>query len=191
MLLERDADAVSGARGSIYTHQCPACGGTLSDTTDVTCPYCSAILNAPRHEWIVRDILMPVEYDVFFAQNRQFFTAGVPLARLDAMMKVRDYAFNNVLLMLAADGAISEPELKFARQIARRWGYAPDKLEGFLSLAKNNQLVMRIPEKPKDREKVYRMMCNAAAADNAIAPQEQALLDFYRTQAHLGAPGNG
>ncbi len=181
LLLERDVQAAP-ARGSLYTHQCPACGGTLSDTTDIACPYCGGLLNAPRHEWIVADVLSPVEYETFFARNQQFFTAGITPAKLESILKVRDYAFNNVLLMLSADGSISDGELEFARRLARKWGYAPDRLEGLLQMARNNQLVLRVPRKPKDREKVYRMMCKAAAADASIAPQEQALLDFYRQQ---------
>ena len=94
---------------------------------------------------------------------------------------------NHRIRRVAADGTITENELAFARKLARKWGYAPDRLEGLLDMAKNNQLVLRVPEKPKDREKVYRLMCKAAAADEAIAPQEQALLDFYRQQAKLTA----
>lgn len=128
------------------------------------------------------------EYNVFYTQNKDFFSASVAPAKLEAMLKVREYAFNNVLMMLFADKTFTEEEDKYIRKLARKWGYTPDRLTGLIDMAKNNQLVLRIPEKPKNREKVYRKMCKAAAVDNHIAPQEQNLLDFYRHQAHLEIP---
>ncbi|MCW1923796.1 TIM44-like domain-containing protein [Luteolibacter arcticus] len=52
LTLERDIDAVP-EKGSLYQHQCSACGGRVGDTLDVTCQYCGTALNSTRHEWIV------------------------------------------------------------------------------------------------------------------------------------------
>lgn len=52
LTLERDADAVP-EKGSLYQHQCAACGGAVGDTLDVNCQYCGTALNSTRNEWIV------------------------------------------------------------------------------------------------------------------------------------------
>lgn len=184
VLMARDASAQAG-QGSVYAHQCPSCGGTLGDTIDLTCPYCGNLLNSTKTGWTISEVMSQMEYQVFQEQHRQLFIANVPPAKLAALLKVRDYALNNVLVMIAADGVFADAELTFARKLARRWGYAPARLEGLFQLAANRQLKFRIPERPKDREKVYRMMLKAAAADGAIAPEESVVLHFYRQQAGL------
>ncbi len=184
ILMMRDASSQAGP-GSAYAHQCPSCAGTVGDTIDLSCPYCGNPLNSTKGEWIISDVMSQMEYQVYFEQHRHLFTANVPPARLDAIMKVRDYALNNVLVMIAADGVFADAEMAFARKLARRWGYAPARLEGLFQMASNRQLVFRIPPRPKDREKVYRMMLKAAAADGAIATEEQVVLHYYRQQAGL------
>lgn len=52
LTMERDADAVP-EKGSLYQHQCAACGGAVGDTLDVNCQYCGTPLNSTRNEWIV------------------------------------------------------------------------------------------------------------------------------------------
>ncbi len=185
VLMVRDA-AAHASSGSVYTHQCPSCAGTVGDTIDLNCPYCGNPLNSTKNEWIIADVMLQMEYQAFFEQNRQFFTANVHPSKLNALMKVRDFAFNNVLVMIAVDGVFADSEMVFAKKLARKWGYAPARLDGLIQMAANRQLVIRIPERPKDREKVYRMMCKAAAADGTIAPEEQSLLDSYRQQAGMG-----
>jgi hypothetical protein len=98
------------------------------------------------------------------------------------MYKVRDYAFNNILIMIAADGVFDAEEIDFAKKMARKWGYAPSKIEGMLDMAANNQLVLRMPEDRKDIEKIYKLMVKTAAVDGNVSPEEQALLDSVRQQ---------
>jgi hypothetical protein len=184
VLMTRDA-ASHANLGSVYTHQCPTCAGTVGDTIDLNCPYCGNPLNSTKNEWIIADVMSQTDYQEFSERNRQFFIANVPPAKLQSLMKVRDYALNNVLVMIAADGVFTDTEMAFARKLARGWGYAPARLEGLFQLASNRQLKFRIPERPKDREKVYRMMCKAASSDGAIAPEESVILHFYRQQAGL------
>ena len=41
---------------------------------------------------------------------------------MSKLYDVRDYAFNNVMVMIAADGVFDEEEQKFAPQLAKKWG---------------------------------------------------------------------
>jgi hypothetical protein len=169
-------------KGSIYAHQCPSCGGTISDTTDLNCPYCGSQINSTKNEWIISDIMSQNDYLNYFRENSNFFIANVNPKKLDSMYKVRDYAFNNILIMIAADGVFDAEEIDFAKKMARKWGYAPSKIEGMLDMAANNQLVLRMPEDRKDIEKIYKLMVKTAAVDGNVSPEEQALLDSVRQQ---------
>lgn len=176
-------DIVTGEnKGSVYAHQCPSCGGTISDTTDMNCPYCGNLLNSTKNEWIITDIMSQQDYLNYFKSNSNLFIANVNPKKLDAMYKVRDFAFNNVLIMIAADGVFDVEEVNFANKLAKKWGYAPSKLEGMIDMARNNQLVVRMPEDKKDREKIYKLMQKAAAIDGNISSEEQALLDSIKQQ---------
>lgn len=61
LVLERDAAGVP-PKGALYQHQCSACGGQVSDSLDLACPYCSMPLNSTKHEWIVTAFLSAAEY---------------------------------------------------------------------------------------------------------------------------------
>jgi tellurite resistance protein len=96
---------------------------------------------------------------------------------LDPIFKVRDYALNNVMMVIAADGIFKEEEVDFTKKLAKKLGYDNDKLAGMYDLAKNNQLTIRLPENRKGALKVYEMMLKAAAADGTISAEERLILD--------------
>lgn len=169
-------------KGSVYAQQCPSCGGIISDTTDINCPYCGNLLNSTKNEWIIADIMSQQEYIDYYGANSNLFIASVNPKKLDAMYKVRDYAFNNVLIMVAADGVFDSEEIDFVNKLSKKWGYAPSKLQGLMDMAKNNQLVIRMPEKKKDCEKIYKLMHKVASVDGIISPEEQNLLDSIKQE---------
>ncbi len=181
MFMTRDIDFISN-KGSLYAYQCSSCGGALQDTIDMNCPYCGSLLNSFKHEWIITDIMTQEAYLSFYKQNANFFVANISSKNFDKHMKTRDYAFNNVLVMIAADGIFDDEEMIFAKKLAKKYGYSTKKLEGLLDMAKNNKLVIKMPDNPKDRAKVYKIMHKAAAIDGHISPEEQKLLDDVKTQ---------
>ncbi len=176
-------DIVTGEnKGSLYANQCPSCGGTISDTTDMNCSYCGNVLNSSKNEWIVSDLMSSQEYLNYYKANTNLFIANVNPKKLDAMYKVRDYAFNNVLVMIAADGVFDVEEIDFANKLAKKWGYAPSKIQGMIEMARQNQLILRMPDAMKDRKKIYKLMYKTAAIDGNISPEEQNLLDNIKNQ---------
>lgn len=175
LILSRDVGA-GDAKSSLYAHACPACGGPVGDTLDLKCTYCGEVLNSTGREWIVTGLLAADEYKAL-ADRTSGMTTGVAATQLDPLYSVRDYAFNNVLMIVGIDGAITADELAFSRELSRRLGYDEQKLAGMFELAKNRKLSLRLPENRKSANKVRALMEKAALADRQVSAAEKALLD--------------
>jgi len=176
MILSRDVGAAN-SKVSLYAHACPACGAPVADTLDLKCAYCGEVLNSMSREWIVTGLLAANEYKALADSQKSEMLTGVDVTQLDPLYAARDYVFNNVLMMIGIDGEITPDELAFARQLVRKMGYDEKKLGGLFDLAKNRQLVLRLPESRKTAIKVRSLMEKAALADQNLSPSEQALLD--------------
>lgn len=184
MLLESDVDA-NPTYGSVYAYQCPSCGGTLTDTSNINCPYCGAILNSSKYDWIISDIMSETEYLKYFNTNANYFIGNVNPKKLDKILTVRDYAFNNVLVMVAADGVIGQEEIDFVNRLASRWGYSKSKIQGMIEMAMSNKLSIKMPGDSKSREKIFKMMEKAAAIDGKISSEEAELLNKIKTEYRI------
>jgi tellurite resistance protein len=182
MVLSRDSGA-GKPKGSLYAHSCPSCGGPLGDTMDLKCGYCGADLNSTKNEWIITELLGYGEYQAMVQAKQYQMTTNAGAGDLDPLYKVRDYAFNNIMMILVADGQVTTGEQEHMNQLARKLGYDTKKLAGLFELARNRQLVIRLPEEKSAAEKVYKAMHKAAMADGTIAPEEQAILDDV--QSHI------
>jgi endogenous inhibitor of DNA gyrase (YacG/DUF329 family) len=179
LIMSRDIGA-GKPQGALYAHSCPNCGAPVKDTTDVHCSYCSAQLNSTKFEWIISDWMSAAEYEVFKQNAGASFAVDKKIDNLEELFAVRDYALNNVLMMIAVDGRIDEKEMEFVQAIAKKWNYDLSKIQGFLNLAVQNKLVVRMPQDNKQREKIIAMMEKAAHSDENVTPQELALLEKVR-----------
>ena len=180
LVLARDEEGTGSAKASLYAHACPACGAPVVDTLDVKCAYCGEVLNSTSREWIVTQLLSPAEYRQLIVNQKPQMATKVSGDDLDPLYAVRDYVFNNVLMMIGIDGELSDEEMAFARELARKFGYKEDKLAGIFELAKGRKLVLRLPSTRKAAQKVLAQMEKAANADNRITAEEKALLDDVR-----------
>ncbi|MBI3511612.1 MAG: TIM44-like domain-containing protein [Bacteroidetes bacterium] len=176
MIMSRDTGA-GNAKGSLLAHSCPNCGGPIADTLDIKCQYCSAELNSTKTEWIISKLMNANEYNVFANESQVPLVTHAGVSDLDPLFKVRDYAFNNVMMVICADGKINQQELEFCMKFARKLGYDNSKIAGMFDLTKGRALTLRLPENRKQAEKVFAIMQKAAAADGHIAPEEQAILN--------------
>lgn len=177
--LTHEADQTP-SKGSLYAHTCPYCGGTLGDTIDVKCQWCGQVLNSSKGEWIISSVSEPgyMSYDDSIpVEEETGFAVLADAGKIDDLLDVRDYAFNNVAVMVAVDGNISDEETAFLRSLAKKWGYSPSKIEPMISLAINNRLPIRMPDNPKKREKIIKLMEKAANADGSVCEAEQQLID--------------
>jgi hypothetical protein len=105
---------------------------------------------------------------------------NVAVKQLDPLFSARDYALNNVMMILGIDGQLTLDELSFAQDLARKLGYDLKKLTGMFDLAINRKLVLRLPEDRKSADRVLKLMEAAALADKKISVPEQAFLDEVR-----------
>lgn len=170
------------SKGSLYAHRCPSCGGPVGDTIDLKCQYCGHELNSPANEWIVTDLMTLNDYYSYYAMNGAAFAGGIKPNAIDNVLDVRDYAFNNALIVMACDGVFAQEERDYAEQLAKKFGYNVDKVEPMFQMAQNGQLSLKMPEDQKKREKVFRLMEKAASIDGTVDPNERQLLDSLKQQ---------
>lgn len=171
------------AKGSLYAHVCPYCGGTVGDTTDVKCQWCGSVLNSPKGEWIITSITDPKHLQNMGEElPAGGFAVMADMDKLEDMFDVRDYAFNNVAVMVAADNQITGEEKALLRKLARKWGYNLSKIEPAVEMAVNRKLPIRMPDNPKKRKKIFSLMAKAAAVDGLISTEEQELLDSIKAE---------
>ncbi len=176
MVMSRDTGA-GIPKGSLYAHSCPNCAGPVGDTLDVSCQYCGAELNSTKNEWIITQLLSAHAYAAMASEQEFSMATNARVNDLDPLFKVRDYALNNVMLIVGADGVFNQQEVDFTTRLAKKLGYDNSKLAGMYDLAKNHQLTIRLPENKKGATKVYEMMLKAASADGNISAEEQKILD--------------
>lgn len=176
LILSRDIGA-GKPQGALYAHSCPNCGAPIKDTIETECTYCHAQLNSTKFEWIISNWMSAIEYVNFKNVSKANFVIDKNTDVLDDLFAVRDYALNNVLIMMAIDGKITDDEMQFVNDIAKKWNYDLDKIQGFLQLAKNNKLVLRMPQNFNQKKKIITLMEKAANADNTITAEEKSLLE--------------
>ncbi|OIP01135.1 MAG: hypothetical protein AUJ97_07360 [Bacteroidetes bacterium CG2_30_32_10] len=174
-------------KGSIYAHSCPNCGGVVKDTIDIKCQYCGSELNSTKNEWIISNIMDTYEYQSYFSDNSSDLVGAANPNKIDGLFAVRDFAFNNLLIMMAADGVFDTEEIALAERIAKRWGYNIDKIQPMFDMAKSGSLVIRMPDSQKHRKKIYHLMEKAAKVDGSVSLEEQQLLDNIKKQYPFAA----
>lgn len=186
VLMSRDRNA-SASKGSLYAHSCPSCGAPVENSLDIKCGYCGNALNSTGSEWIITDLMTIAAYEEYRSQNADSFSYSVKPSLIDKLYDVRDFAFNNVMVMIAADGVYADEEREFAEELAKKWGYDIARLEPFFQMAKGGRLTIRMPEEPKKQRKIFKLMEKAAQADQNISAEEQQLLDNLREQYNINA----
>lgn len=186
IIMSRDIQA-EPSKGSLYAHVCPSCAGPVKDTIDIKCQYCGSLLNSTKNEWIITDVLDVPEYISYTQENADNSVASVNIDKLDSLYDVRDFAFNNVLVVMAADGKFEAGEMQMAQSLAKKWGYKLDRIQPMFEMARSQGLVIKMPENPKKRQKIYKLMEKAAAADGNICAEERALLDAVKKQYDIQA----
>jgi hypothetical protein len=127
------------------------------------------------------------EYQGYYSDNSGELVGGVNPNKIDGLYEVRDFAFNNLLIMMAADGKFDAEEKALAERIAKRWGYSLDKIQPMFEMAKGKSLVIRMPDNQKHRKKIYHLMEKAAKVDGNVSKEEQELLDNIKKQYPFAA----
>ena len=179
IVMERDRDAAA-AKGSVYAHQCPSCGAPVSDSLDVKCGYCGSVLNSPKSEWIIGDIIS--EHAYASETKGESFAARTAPDVEDSLFSSRDFAFNNVLVVFGADGKFEEKEIAMARSLAKKWRYRGEYVDRMITEAAAGRLSVRMPMGRTKIGAILMLMEKAAAVDGTVSPAEQAILDSVRKE---------
>jgi len=185
VVMSRDRNAAA-SKGSIYAHMCAGCGAPVENSLDLNCQYCGVTLNSTSNEWIITDILSVAEYRGHVSENKSSFGYNVDPVQIDKLMDVRDFAFNNIMVVIASDGMMSAEEYQFALELAKKWGYNVDRIGPLFGMAMSGNLVIKMPEEEKKRAKIYKLMEKAAAVDG-VTEEEQNLMDNIREQYGISA----
>lgn len=171
-------------KGSLYMHQCATCGAQVTDSLDTTCPYCGTMMNSGENEWVFDAIMNPTDYRNYCNENSSRFDFAVKVEQLDAIMTTKEYAINNIMCIIAADGKMSIEELQFLEEFATKMKFNKKAKSGIIAAAKQNRLRLAFPEEQKAKEKIYELMVEAAKADGVIQPQEQMILDHVKSSVY-------
>jgi len=179
LILERE-NQPGLSKGSLYTHTCPSCGGSVQDSLDINCTYCGSPLNSPETEWIITDVQSMAEYREFYKEESKQLDIKLNPTVLDSLYEVKDYALNNIMVMIGADGVFAEEEKQFAEGLARKWGYNPARIGPLFSLAQAGRLSIKMPGNPAKRKAIYQLMMKAAEADRNVCEEEKKILQFVQ-----------
>lgn len=168
--------AINGGRskGSLYAGSCPACGGAVEDELAVKCSYCGTAYNRGNKDWVVHDIISMEEYAAISSKN---MSSAVKASVIDGVYDIKDYAMNNIMMIIAADGTFDSRERQMAEAVAKKFGYKSNIIEPLFKQAASGRLSIKMPEDRKKREKIYSLMFKAAMADNDLSAEESKLLD--------------
>ena len=107
-------------------------------------------------------------------------TSSVKAAVIDGVYDIKDYAMNNIMMIIAADGTFDSREKQLAETLAKKFGYKANIIEPLFKQAASGRLSIKMPEDRKKREKIYSLMFKAAMADNDLSSEESKLLDAVK-----------
>ncbi len=168
---------------NVMSHKCTKCAGELSDTTDIVCPYCGSIVNDDKRDWIVCGLFNYTEYRAFCEKLGQGILTAKKEKKISTPdLDMRDYALNNMLVIMMSDGQLSEQEKLFARDMSSKLGYNKKKIESLWEHAQAQQMSIMMPNDARKREKVYKIMKKTAEMDALISEKEKAILEDVRVK---------
>jgi uncharacterized Zn finger protein (UPF0148 family)/large-conductance mechanosensitive channel len=173
LIFKKSLDA-GKAKGSLYAGSCPACGGSVEDELAVKCSYCGTPYNRGSKDWVVEDIISMEEYADISSKT---MTSSVKSSVIDGVYDIRDYALNNIMMIIAADGVFDARERQLAEAAAKKFGYKTAIIDPLFKQAASGRLSIKMPENTKKREKIYSLMFKAAMADNDLSSEESRLLE--------------
>jgi len=95
--------------------------------------------------------------------------------------------FRNLLLMAAADGRMSEPELQLLSDRAAQWGITDDEFESALQDAIRGDAAFVLPEDPAEKIELLKDLIRMMAADGRMTDGEKELFAMATSLLGVGA----
>jgi len=181
LVMSRDK-SYNKSKGSLYAHCCPSCGAPVENSLKTECDYCGSTFNSTSSEWIITELMSLSDYSSWLESENLNMTYSVNPSKIDKLYDVRDFALNNVMILIAADGIFSDEEREFAETLAKKWGYNLDKISPIFDMAMAGNLSIKMPDDSKKQRKIYKLMGKAAMADHDISPEEMHILETIKSE---------
>lgn len=177
LVMERHADATK-PKGSVFAHICPSCGAPVADSLKVECEYCGVPLNSAKNEWIIADVMSVEDYSSIAKSIKSSAVGTIAPDADDSLYDVRDFAFNNVLVIIGADNVFTDEEIALADTLAKKWKFPKPKIEQLMNEARARKLSIRMPEDPRKRGRIIKLMKKAAMIDGMMAEEEKEIIEL-------------
>ena len=192
MLLTREFPGNKTA-GTLYTHNCPACGGNISNSLDISCTYCGEHFNLFKNDWIVSDYMSQDEYEKFYQENKNGMFFSFDPSELDGLVSIKQQVLNNLMIIVAADGRFDTREKMVMEVIRKKLGYSESTIQEVFELALFDKLSLQLPNNKKQETKVLKLMQKIAEADGVLSEDEIIILDqvgkmrstYYKPTHHI------
>ncbi len=181
IVMSRDK-AYKTSKGSLYAHCCPSCGAPVENSLSTECQYCGSTFNSTSSEWIITELMSLGDYSSWLENTSMNMTYSVKPSKIESLYDVRDYALNNIMILIAADGVFNEDEKNFAERLAAKWGYNTDKISPIFDMAMSGSLSIKMPDDRKKQKKIFKLMEEAAMADKEMSPEEVHILNSIRSE---------
>ncbi len=165
---------------SAMAHNWANCGAPVEDSLQLTCNFCGSALNDNSKDWIVENLMTLSEYNEF--KQGLNTTSSVNTNKQEQKLEdsnwdVRDFALNNMMVIAMCDGVMQDEERVFLLSTAKDLGYSSKKIAELFDQVKSSGLSLKMPNEPKKREKVLKLMRKVADADGDFTDKEKAVLE--------------
>lgn len=177
LVLKREIEGAVNQQ-SVFSHKCVNCGGSVEDSLDLECPFCGQLLNNAKLDWLVYDLLSAESYRNIRARFGESLLSERQERSMETQrMRPRDYSINNLIVILACDGDLSDKEKQSLRQIARSFGYNVKRIEALWENNQVSRMAIMIPQDEKMREKSWRQIKSALDKNAWLGVKEAGFLD--------------
>lgn len=92
----------------------------------------------------------------------------------------------NLVVMVAADGAVNESEIAFLLDICVQNGLVKEDLQDAIAFALSNQAAVKLPTDPAEQYLLLEDLLRAMAADGQLAGAEKALFAVVAAKMGIG-----
>ena len=162
---------------------CPNCGGPQSSTDNDTCEYCNSILNAGENQWVLKEVLSPLE----LLEKKRKITTTEKVITLETENQQSEIAneisrlvgpqslLAGLVFVAGADGKIDPEERGFLLEWARKLKVPEEKVTSWIKDAPNLKNTPRVtmPSNPQEAALWARALIQTGLSDGEISNKER------------------
>lgn len=62
------------------------------------------------------------------------------MCKIELLRALKDFAFNNMMIVMASDGVFADDEKKITAEFAKKWGFRVDDIKPLFNMAMTGRL---------------------------------------------------